>query len=322
MHVALGWEYRARRVSQGPVIYVACEGEQGLSARIEAFRQEKLQETGTGIPFFLVTTRLDLAAEAVQLVQDIQAQVGSTEPVAIVVDTLNRSLAGSESKDEDMAAYVAGADHLRAAFGAAVILIHHCGINDARPRGHSSLTGAADAQLAVKRDTAGQVVLAVEWMKDGPEGDVLTSRLKILELGFDEDGEAVSSCVVEPGIGSADNGAVEKLTPTARLALETLHECTARQGVAASFSSYIPTGAVVVGLEVWRDALRARDILPDDKNARMAWKRIKERLLIAGKVGIHNDQVWAVQRHTERNIPDVTLPPDDDPDLPWNPHPA
>src|SRR5262249_33869469 len=34
LHVALGWEYRGRRVSPGGVVYVACEGERGLGARI------------------------------------------------------------------------------------------------------------------------------------------------------------------------------------------------------------------------------------------------------------------------------------------------
>jgi hypothetical protein len=41
----------------------------------------------------------------------------------------------------------------------------HCGVDASRPRGHSSLTGAVDAQLAVKRDTAGNVIVEVEWMK-------------------------------------------------------------------------------------------------------------------------------------------------------------
>jgi RecA-family ATPase len=44
MHVALGWEYRGRRVSPGPVIYCAFEGQTGLEARVEAFRQRHLTE--------------------------------------------------------------------------------------------------------------------------------------------------------------------------------------------------------------------------------------------------------------------------------------
>jgi hypothetical protein len=61
MHVALGWEYRGHRVKQGTVVYVACEGERGLGARTEAFRQRKLAEDGIAPGFHLVSTRLDLA---------------------------------------------------------------------------------------------------------------------------------------------------------------------------------------------------------------------------------------------------------------------
>ena len=34
MHVALGWEYRGRRVRQGPVVFIACEGAHGFRARM------------------------------------------------------------------------------------------------------------------------------------------------------------------------------------------------------------------------------------------------------------------------------------------------
>jgi hypothetical protein len=53
LHVALGWEYRGRRVQVGTVCYVACEGEGGLGARSEAFRQRKLEE-GADPSFFLL----------------------------------------------------------------------------------------------------------------------------------------------------------------------------------------------------------------------------------------------------------------------------
>jgi hypothetical protein len=44
LHIARGREYRGRRVRQGPVVYVACEGERGFKARAEAYRQKFLGE--------------------------------------------------------------------------------------------------------------------------------------------------------------------------------------------------------------------------------------------------------------------------------------
>ena len=63
-----------------------------------------------------------------------------------------------------MTAYVQAADAVREAFGCAVVLIHHCGVDGTRPRGHTSLTGACDAQLAVKRDGSGIITCTVEYM--------------------------------------------------------------------------------------------------------------------------------------------------------------
>ena len=115
----------------------------------------------------------------------------------------NRSLRGSENSDEDMSAYIGAADALREAFDCAVLIVHHCGVNDSRPRGHTSLTGAVDAQLAVKREQNGNIIVTVEWMKDGEsEGDTIASRLEVVEVCTDEDGEAITLCIVVPAESS------------------------------------------------------------------------------------------------------------------------
>jgi RecA-family ATPase len=117
MHVALGWRYRGRRVRQGPVVYVCLEGAQGFRKRAEAFRQAKLANREDDPPFFLTTAPLSLAADHQGLIADIKRQIGKGVPATVCIDTLNRSLAGSESSDEDMAAYIRAADAIRDAFG-------------------------------------------------------------------------------------------------------------------------------------------------------------------------------------------------------------
>lgn len=242
MHVALGWPYRDRRVTQGPVVYIACEGENGLGARTEAFRQRRLSEE-PDIPFHLLLTRLNLVADAKELIGDIRRQMGDTNPIAVVVDTLNRSMPGSESSDEDMSAYVKAADMIREAFACAVVIIHHCGIDDKRPRGHTSLTGAADAQLAVKRDIGGTITTTVEWLKDGAEGDQVHSRLDVVELGDDQDGEAITSCVIEPAKVS-QLGTPSKLSKNQQTMLSILTEA----------------GAGGLTVEEWNDKARVEGI--------------------------------------------------------------
>ena len=68
-----------------------------------------------------------------------------------MIDTLNRALIGDENKSDDMAKFIRAADMIRAAFGCVVSIVHHCGVQGSRPRGHTSLTGADDAQIAVER---------------------------------------------------------------------------------------------------------------------------------------------------------------------------
>lgn len=202
MHMALNRPYRGRRVRSGPVVYCAMEGASGYGARKEAFKRRRIaSDHETPIPFYLIPAPLGLVKDYKLLIESIRDTLGEQKPVAIVLDTLNRSIGGSESDDRDMAAYIGAGDALWSVFDCVVIIVHHCGIAGTRPRGHTSLTGAADGQLKVERDTAGRVIVELEWMKDGKEGLKLISRLEEVVVGTDEDGEQITSCVILP----ADN---------------------------------------------------------------------------------------------------------------------
>jgi hypothetical protein len=222
LHVALGWDYRDRRVKQGPVVYCCFEGQSGIQARIEAFRQRFLPEDVHDVPFFLQPVTMDLVKEHGELIAAIRSV--DQVPVAVVLDTLNRSLRGSESSDEDMSAYVRATDAIREAFDCSVLVVHHCGISGDRPRGHTSLTGAADAQLAVKKDFNENVVVTVEYMKDGKSGDTIVSRLELIEeVGLDDDGDSIASCVVVSSESPAAAGKTTKqISPNQQTFLDIL----------------------------------------------------------------------------------------------------
>jgi len=238
MHVALGIPYRGRRVQQGTVVYLALEGGHGFRARVEAYRRTHDIKDA---PFYLVTDRTSLVQDHAGLIADIRRQIGKTLPAMVVIDTLNRSLAGSESKDEDMAAYIRAADAIREAFDCAVVIVHHCGVDGTRPRGHTSLTGAADAQLAVSRDAANNIAVTVEWMKDGPEGDIIASRLVQVDLGTDADGEPVNSLVIVPAEGDIGQATQErKVRGAQKIALDLLRKAIDEAGSLPPASNHIP----------------------------------------------------------------------------------
>lgn len=229
MHVATGASYRGRKTVEGPVVYLVLEGEHGYGARVEAYRQRHLKNRTDPVPLYDIVTRVDLVKDHRQLIKDIGAQLPDNPPVMVVIDTLNRSLAGSESSDEDMSAYVKAADAIREAFGCAVIVVHHCGTNGERPRGHTSLTGAADAQLAVRRDDARNVVVKVEYMKDGKEGELILSRLDGVTVGMEPDGTPITSCVIEGLEGTVGDKGFRP-NPQERLFLQCLFDALSEHG--------------------------------------------------------------------------------------------
>jgi hypothetical protein len=124
---------------------------------------------------------------------------------------LNKSLIGSESKDVDMANYIAAAEAIQKAFGCLVIIVHHHGIEESRPRGHTSLRGAVDVQVKITRDEQNNIIAVIEDMRDGPEGAQIASRLVVVEVGQDAAGKPVTSAAVEP------TDAVTAIPPRARL---------------------------------------------------------------------------------------------------------
>jgi len=196
--VARGAEYRDRRVRQGTVVYCAFEGGHGYKKRIEAIRRHHGLADDEQVPLYIMAGSANLVADQKVLATEIRAQLGADTPVAVVLDTLNKSLVGSESKDVDMGAYVRAAEAIRDAFRCVVIIVHHCGLDETRPRGHTSLPGAVDAQLAVVRDS-NVVVVAVEMMRDGPEEQEIVSTVEVVEVGENMHGKMLTSLVVVPG---------------------------------------------------------------------------------------------------------------------------
>jgi hypothetical protein len=248
----------------------------------------------TEAPFFLITDITDLVADHAGLVEDIRKELGSNNPALVVIDTLNRSLVGSENKPEDMAAYVRAADAILEAFDCAVDVVHHCGVDGTRPRGHTSLTGAADAQLATTRDAAGNIVVTVEAMKDGPEGEVIVSKLEVVEVGTDSDGEIITSCIVLAVEGGAVRPATtRKLSDRQRLALDFLANCAAERGKPPPTEFGLSAGLLAVTVNEWRDELYSRGVLDREaKNPREDFRRLRNQLAARRLIGERDGHVW------------------------------
>jgi AAA domain len=276
------------------------EGADGFRARVEAFRQTHLCGK-RDVPFYLISAPVALVADHPALIVSIRAALGNAARAAIALDTVNRSLTGSESSDQDMSNYVRAADALRDAFTCAVVAIHHSGLDTSRPRGHTSLTGAADAQIVVRRNSADQIVSSVEYMKDGSADAELVSALDVVEVGQDEDGEIVTSCVVvqvEASPQEKKPERVQKLPGAAAVALHALRQAVQDGGEKPPASNHIPSDTKVVRLSLWRQYAYQRGISTGDteRAKQVAFQRAMDVLQGRKLAMVWGEFAWPVSQ--------------------------
>lgn len=192
--ISLGNDWFGHRVRQAPVMYVALEGEGGFPKRLRAWEQYNECRLPDELLFiigepFEINNPLHVA----------QLAVVTRKGSVIVIDTLNRSSPGSdENASRDMSGILAGCKRLATLIEGLVLLVHHTGKDETRGmRGHSSLIAAVDASIEVCRD--GDLrSWTVAKAKDDGDGAELCFKLAIENLGSDEDGDAITSCAIEP----------------------------------------------------------------------------------------------------------------------------
>jgi hypothetical protein len=144
------------------------------------------------------------------------------------------------------------------------------------------------------------MTVRVEWMKDGPEGDAIQSRLEPVILGTDSDGDPITSCVVvevEGGLMKAVPKVPKRKAGAPATALRALKEAISEVGVPVPASNHVPPNVKVVTESQWRDyAYRAGISTSAESRAKQqAFKRAFEHLVGAGDVGVWTDNVWIIR---------------------------
>jgi len=201
--IASGTPWRGRRVTQGPVLYIAGEGAASVRNRVVAYRQAHPELPGD-VPFaiiphavnFMDATAIDLLIVtllAVHLKTDVL-------PVALIVDTLARNMAGGdENGPKDMGIVIGNADRVRAATGVAVGVLHHCGKDTTKgSRGHSSLRGAVDTEILVEGQSGVRTV-TIPKQRDLPTDPPFTFELVPAVIGRADEADGsgdITSCTV------------------------------------------------------------------------------------------------------------------------------
>lgn len=318
--VARGIPWFGRKVKQGGVVYQAGESAKGVRRkRLPAYRARH-RCAADDVPFALLQAPVNLHASD----DDTQAMIeeclfwreawGSLE--LVVIDTFSAATPGAnENASEDMSRVLARCGRIAEATGAAVLLVHHMNALGEKPRGHTSIFANLDSVLlcrkdAERRDADNRQIreMKVAKAKDGEADWSLRFVLPAIEIGRDEDGDPVTSCVVdEPNMGLLNEPPPD--AKPARLSdkpfnyLKAIKSALDEHGITAGEAKVeLPVGTMVVHRKhvaaAYAAAWQGEEEDPEKQaqNMRAARMRLGEKLLAGGYIGSAQPWLWLLSR--------------------------
>lgn len=206
-HVAAGRPWLGNRVKQGGVLYIGYEGERSMAKRIEALKRE-FEWDWNSIPFRWVGFNQPLVHPGAaktkgrerldKAIDQFKADTGA-HPALIIVDPLRDALGGSDSDPSYTSLYTTLARQIRDTIGATVLTLHHPGHGDkSRGRGDSAIDAAMDTIIGVSKEKGAddRGMVSSSKQRDEAKGR-LFYRLKVVDLGEDDEGDMVRTCVFE-----------------------------------------------------------------------------------------------------------------------------
>ncbi len=291
--VSSGAEWFGCRVVRAPVLYVALEGEAGISQRVKAY-QVKNGRVADGFRFLLQGLDIRNATDRADLVQAVRAS--GWHGGVLCLDTLNRAAPGMDENDsKSMGEAIGAAKAIQAELGGLVLLVHHTGKDATRGlRGHSSLHAALDAAIEVTRNDDRR-----DWKiaksKDGEDGEARPFRLDVVKIGEDEDGEPLTSCVVVPDENVGDAVRRVKLPSggNQRIVWDGLQAMFKAAGERRpeGVPDELPTGRPVLPLEDAIAGVRSRLTVESDRQTERARQAITG-LVTRGLLTCREGWIW------------------------------
>lgn len=135
------------------------------------------------------------------------ARKGGRKINMVVIDTLNRNMAGDENASVDMTAFVNVVETIWRSLGCFAVVVHHEGKDaDKGARGSSVLPGATEFEWRLFRDKPSMFGgIVVRKNRSGEDGMKLGFELRKHDFGVDADGDRVSTLVVQdaaPPVGT------------------------------------------------------------------------------------------------------------------------
>lgn len=215
--VATGTTLKGRKVAQGPVVYIAGEGQGGVARRLAAW--EKFHGISLAdAPLYISVKAVSLLdpANAIEVVKIVEALLPQgVIPALVIIDTVARAfVGGDENSARDMSTFVNIVDSsFKDKWKANVLLVHHSGKNAEKgARGSSALKGALDQEFSLEKKEKVRTLRCTK-MKDGEAMEEMVFELETVKLAevIDQFGdlEIITSAVpvlsTKPNVGEVHN---------------------------------------------------------------------------------------------------------------------
>ncbi|NCD25802.1 MAG: hypothetical protein EOL86_09470 [Deltaproteobacteria bacterium] len=216
--IAEGREWFGFRTKKKPVVYACLEGQHGYKRRAQAWAAHNGRAYPSGVVFSPdpIDLRKDEDTDELIALTLDEAGLGAV----VIVDTLNRAAPGMEENGSvDYGLILASATRLAHAVQGSVCFVGHPGKDASKgPRGHYSMF--AGLEMVLRAEEVNKSDLLFSWtaekVKDGQDGFTKHFRREVIELGVDDDGDPVTSCVIVPD-PEADQEAAEAKPKTANI---------------------------------------------------------------------------------------------------------
>jgi RecA-family ATPase len=296
-HIASGMDWQGNRVKRGSVLYVVAEGGGGFTRRLKALEigSPSLFDGGRG-NFTYLSKQVDLSGD--QDVHAIKAAVGDKHYDLLIVDTLAMTFGdGNENDAQDMTKFVRQVKALGESLGGHVMLVHHPGKDASRgARGSSSLRAAIETEIEIAAEnSSGTRTAVITKQREGATGLKVTFGFEQIEIGLDDDGEKITSCVVRQT--SSDSSTRRRLLKGInQVCLQALQEAASKHGNQLTHTAELPSARQMATIEEWWAAFLEKRV---DKTAkaeskRKAFNRAVEFLSNEDYIRVQEDNAWVV----------------------------
>jgi hypothetical protein len=320
MAVARGIPWRGRKTEQTGFVYLCPDGGRMVQNRIEAYKIWHGQEVCA--QFAMVPVPIDLLGNVsdddvqgvIDLIDFIERSKGWKAGI-VAVDTVSRAMpGGDENTAKDMTKFIDNLTRIGCASECFVLGVHHTPKSDPTVlRGHGALRGANDFEVLVH-----DRIITIRKERDGEDGQRFGFRLEVVEIGKDEDGDPVTSCVAVPADapdgrtdGSGRTATSGRKSDEEAVALRTIANLIAEHGEPLPQGTGFPSGRRYLGIKssgVQRSLEGSLYSSRTPDAARKAWERLRTRLHRSGLISVNGSFVWLPDNRTgldERTHPDA-----------------